>query len=448
MNPTDIVSAALTELTEGCTVLHTSHTQNLRWANSAVTTNGDTQTSSLTVIAFEAVPGGTAVGVATGQVQDSGEAAALAAGARSSARAADAYPAVAPLVPGRAGEDFAQPGPAIDESSTDALLGAVSSFLARPPGRFGYAEVDRTTTHLATTSGTGYRHVQDSVRIEASARDGRGSTWWGTNSLAADFGAAASAGAELLALQGERIDLSPGRHRVILSPAAVADLLIYLAWSANGRDAVEGHNVFSRRGGGTRLGDRLSPRHLDLYADPLHPGLQTATRVVATADSSTESVFDNGVELRRTHLIRDGHLSALRASRPTADRFGLEPVHMADNLILTDADGHGELADLVARTDEAILINCLWYIREVDPQNLLLTGLTRDGVYAVRDGRLTGAGPNFRFNVSVPDILGRIMDATATSPCLPREWADWFPRAAMPALLIDGFHLSSPSEAL
>lgn len=448
MTPTDAITAALGALTEGCVVLHSAHTQNLRWANSALTTNGDTHTASLTVIAFEPVGGGTAVGVRTGQILSPEDANALAADARASAAAAPPSPAVAELVSGRTDDDFDQPGSPIEEASTDTLLRAVSTCLSQPSGQFGYAEVERRTTHLATTSGTGYRHVQDSVRIEASARDAHGSTWWGTNSLAADFEAAAAAGTALLAVQADRIDLPPGRHRVILTPSAVADLLIYLAWSANGRDAVEGHNVFSRTGGGTRLGDALTPRHLDLYADPGQPGLRTATRVVVTADSSTESVFDNGLPLRRTHLLRDGHLSALRASRPTADRFGLEPVHLADNLILTDSDGHGALSDLVARTEDAILITCLWYIREVDPQNLLLTGLTRDGVYAVRNGEIAAAAPNFRFNVSVPDILSRIIDATATAPCLPREWADWFPRAAMPALLIDGFHLSSPSEAL
>jgi predicted Zn-dependent protease len=121
---------------------------------------------------------------------------------------------------------------------------------------------------------------------------------------------------------------------------------------------------------------------------------------------------------------------------------------MADNLICEDREGFGTVDDLVARTEDAILITCLWYIREVDPQNLLLTGLTRDGVYRVRDGNLVAALPNFRFNVSVTDVLARITDASAATTCLPREWADWFTRTRMPALAVDGFNLSSVSEAL
>jgi predicted Zn-dependent protease len=151
--------------------------------------------------------------------------------------------------------------------------------------------------------------------------------------------------------------------------------------------------------------------------------------------------------LTQCDLIDDGRLVSLRASRATSQRFDLPTAYLADNLILDDADGHGSLEDLIARTDDAVLINCLWYIREVDPQNLLLTGLTRDGVYRVRDGQIVAGLPNFRFNVSVTDLLAQIRDASLSSPCLPREWADWFTRTSMPALLIDDFNLSSASDA-
>jgi predicted Zn-dependent protease len=328
-------------------------------------------------------------------------------------------------------------------------MDAVGLFCQRPDPQFGYAELDATTTYLATTSGTRQRHTATTVRFEGSARseDGHRSAWWGTNGLSADFAAAADHLADRLAAQRSRGDLEPGRHRVILSPSAVADLMISLAWSADGRDAVEGHNVFSRPEGGTRLGEVLTPRAIDLVADPHHPGLPTLDTVVVEADSSAESVYDNGLPIGRTAIVDKGRLSNLRASRVTAARFGLSPAYLADNLIMVDGQGHGGTGDLIARTEDAVLITSLWYIREVDPQNLLLTGLTRDGVYRVRDGVITESLPNFRFNVSVTDLLARIADASATVRCLPREWADWFTRTAMPALLVDGFNLSSRSEA-
>ncbi len=289
--------------------------------------------------------------------------------------------------------------------------------------------------------------MQDAVRLEASARTDAASTWWGSNTLAVDLDAVTRQQTQQLALQEERAELAPGRHPVILTPAAVADLLIYLSWSAGARDAMEGHSVFAKPGGGTRLGERLTERSLRLFANPRYEGLSTSSHVCTEANSSVLSIFDNGMSLTQCDLIDDGQLVNLRASRATSQRFGLPTAYLADNLILDDADGHGGLDDLIARTDDAVLITCLWYIREVDPQNLLLTGLTRDGVYRVRHGHVVAGLPNFRFNVSVTDLLARIRDASLSSPCLPREWADWFTRTSMPALLIDGFNLSSASDA-
>ncbi len=102
---------------------------------------------------------------------------------------------------------------------------------------------------------------------------------------------------------------------------------------------------------------------------------------------------------------------------------------------------------MIARTERGLLLTCLWYIREVDPATLLLTGLTRDGVYLVENGEVVGAVNNFRFNESPVDLLGRITEVGRTERCLPREWSDWFTRTAMPPVRITGFNMSSVSQA-
>ena len=89
----------------------------------------------------------------------------------------------------------------------------------------------------------------------------------------------------------------------------------------------------------------------------------------------------------------------------------------------------------------------LWYIREVDPMTLLLTGLTRDGVFLIEHGEVTAAVNNFRFNVSPFDVLRHSVDVGRTERCLSREWSDFFTRSAMPAIRVDGFHMSSVSQA-
>ena len=89
----------------------------------------------------------------------------------------------------------------------------------------------------------------------------------------------------------------------------------------------------------------------------------------------------------------------------------------------------------------------MWYVREVDPQTLLLTGLTRDGVYLVEDGEVAGAVNNFRFNESPVGLLGRLAEVGGTVPALPREWSDYFSRSAMPPARFEDFNMSSVSQA-
>ena len=119
-----------------------------------------------------------------------------------------------------------------------------------------------------------------------------------------------------------------------------------------------------------------------------------------------------------------------------------------DNLVLTLPGAAGTTEDLVARTERGLLLTCLWYIREVDPATLLLTGLTRDGVYLVEDGRVVGAVNNFRFNESPVDLLARATRGRCHR-CGP--WAassgEWVNRTAMPPLRIPDFNMSSVSQA-
>jgi predicted Zn-dependent protease len=105
------------------------------------------------------------------------------------------------------------------------------------------------------------------------------------------------------------------------------------------------------------------------------------------------------------------------------------------------------LDDMIKSTKRGLLLTCLWYIREVDPQTLLLTGLTRDGVYLVENGEVAGAVNNFRFNESPVGLLGRLAEVGRTEQTLPREWGDYFNRAAMPPVRVEGFNMSSVSQA-
>jgi predicted Zn-dependent protease len=244
-----------------------------------------------------------------------------------------------------------------------------------------------------------------------------------------------------------RLELPPGRYDTVLPPAAVSDLMIYAYWVAAARTAHDGQSVFSRPGGGTRIGERLSRHPVTVYSDPGHTALQAIPFLAVASSGDSTSVFDNGIALGRTDWIRDGELAALVQTRETA-RLTDQPVtpHI-DNLVVEVAGAQGSTEELVAGVERGLLLTCLWYIREVDPQTLLLTGLTRDGVYLVENGEITGAVNNFRFNESPIDLLDRFSGASATVPSFSREWGDYFPRTATPALRVPDFNMSTVSQA-
>jgi len=205
--------------------------------------------------------------------------------------------------------------------------------------------------------------------------------------------------------------------------------------------------VFSRRGGGTRIGDALSSRPVQVFSDPTYPGLGAGTFVTASQSNNLESVFDNGLPLGRTDWVKDGVLTSLLQTRHSAGLTGQPVTPYVDNLVVSVDDGAGSTDDLVAGMERGLLLTCLWYIREVDPQTLLLTGLTRDGVYLVENGEVTGAVNNFRFNESPVSLLDRFSEASATAPSFSREWGDYFPRTATPALRVPDFNMSTVSQA-
>ena len=106
----------------------------------------------------------------------------------------------------------------------------------------------------------------------------------------------------------------------------------------------------------------------------------------------------------------------------------------------------GDLNTQIAKVAEGLLLTTLWYIRMVDPVTSLLTGLTRDGVYEIKDGEVIGAVTNFRWNESPVELLGRISSAGATEITATREFED-LARTATPAVVFEDFNMSTVSQA-
>ncbi|KUN87416.1 metallopeptidase TldD-related protein [Streptomyces griseoruber] len=457
--PHEVVERAL-ELSraDGCVVIADEQsTANLRWAGNALTTNGVTRSRTLTVIATVDGKEGTASGVVSRAAVTADELEPLVRAAEAAARGAGAAEDAQPLVTGEVVVPEFTEAPAETSSAVFADFAPAlgESFArARAGGRelYGFANHELVSTYMGTSTGLRLRHDQPNGTLELNAKspDRTRSAWAGRSTRDFKDVDPAALDAELAVRLGwaeRRIALPAGRYETLLPPTAVADLLIYQMWSASGRDAAEGRTVFSRPGGGTRLGEKLSDLPLTLRSDPNEPGLESAPFVLAHSSGGDSSVFDNGLPLAATEWVGEGALKNLITSRHSAGLTGLPVAPAVDNLIL-DGGADRSLEEMVASTTRGLLLTCLWYIREVDPATLLLTGLTRDGVYLVENGEVVGEVNNFRFNESPVGLLGRAVEAGRTEKTLPREWSDWFTRAAMPALRVPDFNMSSVSQGV
>jgi predicted Zn-dependent protease len=422
---------------------------NLRWAGNSMTTNGVSVSRSTTVISIVRQGQSAFIGTVVSAEVDPrvipGLVAASQDAARSAPEAGDAAPLLADTgVPA----DWDAPVPGTGAEVFADVASSLSRGFRGADRLYGFAHHSVSTTFLASSTGLRRRYTQPAGAVEINAKRGEASAWAGVGTP--DFvGVPTDLLLEDLAMRlgwaQRKVELPAGRYETIMPPATVADMMLYMAWGMAGRGAQEGRTAFSAPGGGTRVGERLTDLPLTLFSDPMAPGLACTPFVATSHSSETSSVFDNGMELGQIDWIRDGVINALAYPRATAAKFAAKVAVAADNLVMTG--GSTDLAEMIAATERGLLLTTLWYIREVDPTTLLLTGLTRDGVYLIEDGEVTAAVNNFRFNESPLDLLRRATEAGVSEKTLPREWSDWATRAAMPTLRIPDFHMSSVSQA-
>ena len=421
----------------------------LRWAGNSMTTNGVSVSRSIAVISIVRQGDSAYIGtVVSAEVDPSvlpGLVLASQEAARSAPEAGDAAPLLADA---GAPVDWDAPVAGTGAEVFADVAGSLSRGFRGTDRLYGYAHHSVSTTFLASSTGLRRRYTQPTGSVEINAKRGDASAWAGigtpdfvdvpTDSLLDDL-------AIRLGWAARSVELPAGRYETIMPPSTVADMMIYLVWKMSGRAAQEGRTAFSAPGGGTRVGERITELPLTLFSDPFAPGLACVPFVAVSNSSETVSVFDNGIEISQVDWIRNGVINALAYPRATAAKYDEKVAVAADNLVMTG--GSADLADMIAGTERGLLLTTLWYIREVEPTTLLLTGLTRDGVYLIEDGEVTAAVNNFRFNESPLDLLRRATEAGVSEKTLPREWGDWATRAAMPTLRVPDFYMSSVSQA-
>jgi len=188
--------------------------------------------------------------------------------------------------------------------------------------------------------------------------------------------------------------IEPGKYTVILEPLAASDMMGNMFGGFDARNADEGRSYMSKKGGGTRIGEKLFDEKVTLYSDPLHPDLPFSP-----------FSFD-GRPQQKTVWVDKGVVKKLSYTRYWAQKQGAEPTPPPGRIIMEG--GTSSIEDMIKGTEKGILVTRFWYIRNVDPQTLLLTGLTRDGTFYIENGKIQFPIKNFRFNESPVIMLNNV----------------------------------------
>jgi predicted Zn-dependent protease len=331
---------------------------------------------------------------------------------------------------------------ATGNSRGDALIGHVKAIIdgARAKKLTAAGFVQRSANWLAVANKAGlfgYHQYTDSTLTDTMRNASGTSSGWSTQistSIKDLDGQEAGRIAIEKCVRGEnKKRLDAGKYTVILEPAAVSDLLGYMGFSFGARGAEQGQTFLSKKGGKpgeTLLGDKLFPEYITLRSDPFNPKFASSPW--------SGSLLPN----ERIDWIDKGVVKNLSYDRFWASKAGKKPTPNPGNLLLEGQDH--TLADLIKSAEKAVLVTRFWYIRLLQPQTLQVTGLTRDGVFLVENGKVTDPVMNFRWNESPVRVL---QNATMLTKPVRTQGAEAGSSIA-PAVMATDFNFASISDAV
>ena len=279
------------------------------------------------------------------------------------------------------------------------------------------------STHVAVANSAGLRHEQrlTHTQVVCTAMSADSSGWSQRVGFRFDdadpLGAGETAVAKALQAREPR-EILPGEYTVILEPAAVADFFGFFGWTLDAKAAHEGRSAFSGK-----EGERVGAPGVSLYTQPDHP------------ERPCDPAGEDGLALPRTAWIEGGVLRSLSYSRFWAEKTGHPFTGKPANLIMPG--GEQSLEELIRGVKRGVLVTRFWYIRFVDPMSLLLTGMTRDGLFWIEDGEVRHGLKNMRFNESPLRCLERI--SALGQPARSGRYLGTY----MPAMRVEDFCFTS-----
>ena len=301
----------------------------------------------------------------------------------------------------------------------------------------GYSQTTARYSCVANSRGLFGYHQSSGAYLSETARtdDDTGSGWAATASHRIediDAPLISRTAVNKAKLSAKARPIEPGKYVTILEPACVANLIAMAVWFMGKRAADEGRSYFSAAAGGNRIGEKLFDERIHIYSDPADPNVPGSPW------------GSDGVPQTRRDWIKGGVLENLHVDRYWAKKTGVEPIPQPANLIWKGR--RGSVDDLVASTERGILVTSLWYIRPVDRRTLLFTGITRDGVFWIENGKIAHPVQNLRWNESPINVLGNLDAMSASQRVAPRNWRT--ATAMLPAIRVKEFQFTSRSEAV
>jgi predicted Zn-dependent protease len=413
---------------------------NVRFARNSATTSGASSGYSLAIVAKFGQKAGTVTASEFGDASLQRAARNAEEIARLSPDNPEAMPVLGPQTYTAVKAFFDDAASATPEWRAGAVRAALDISREKDVVSAGFVETSAQIQAVATSKGQfGYdRFTAADYNLTARTPDGTGSGWASKsfNELGLlDPRSLAATAIDKAARSHNPTAIEPGKYTVVLEPAALADLIVNLAFAANARQSDEGRSFFSKKGGGTRVGEQVVGEKVRLYSDPAHP--------LAPAIP-----FDGqGLPLKNIDWIDKGVLKNLSYSRYWAQKQGKEPTPQPGNLIMDGGDA--SMADLIKGVERGVLVTRFWYIRPLDPQTLLVTGLTRDGLFLIEKGQVTRPVKNMRWNESPVFALNNLDAMTAPERTVSGEGVGGAGFSVVcPAARIREFTFTSGSDAV
>lgn len=417
--------------------VHEQRESNLRFANNHATTSGDTESLSVRV---EVSQGGRTASVSGNNVSADGLSK-LVARAEELCRLSPVDPEYMPVLPAQTyetGETSAHDAKTAKlnaEGRAQLATKMIRTANLRKLTTAGLVIASEQAEAVASSAGLFAFHTQTNCQITQTCRtkDGTGSGWAGAVHRSVgelDPEAVAVSAADKAEMSANPSELKPGRYVVLLEPQAVGDLLGFLYWSLSARSADEGRSFFTKVGGGNRLGEVIFHPSVTIRSDPthrLHPSRPYA---------------GDGQPRGRVTWISRGKLNALATSRYWAKKQGTQPQPGPGSMHMQGTTK--SLLDLMRGVESGVLVTRFWYNRMLDPRTILATGLTRDGTFEIKNGKINRSLKNMRYNDSPVTLLQNTLAVGQPQRVVTRSGSV----VVVPPLVVEGFNFASVSDAV